>query len=72
MAYIRLVADDRIQREDHIADRDEILRVHGVHSRIMRLHYELYRELMRGPGPLRHSRREMIAVFVSALNGCVY
>ena len=38
----------------------------------MRHHFDLYRELMRGPGPLSRIQREMIAVVVSALNHCRY
>jgi alkylhydroperoxidase family enzyme len=38
----------------------------------MRLHYELYVELMRGPGPLSRVQREMIAVAVSSANHCHY
>ncbi len=48
------------------------MRIHGVHPRIMRQHYEFYRELMRGPGPLSRVQREMIAVVVSAANHCHY
>lgn len=57
---------------DLVPDTDNILRVHGVHARTMRLHYDLYRELMYGPGPLSRERREMIAVTVSARNQCHY
>ena len=53
-------------------DRDHILRIHGVHPRAMRLHYDLYVELMRGPGPLSRIQREMLAVAVSAANRCHY
>ena len=53
-------------------DDDHIIRVHGIHPRVMRLHYELYIELMRRPGPLTRVQREMIAVVVSATNGCHY
>ena len=38
----------------------------------MRQHYELYRELMYGRGPLSRLQREMIAVVVSAANDCYY
>jgi alkylhydroperoxidase family enzyme len=38
----------------------------------MRQHYELYLELMRGPGSLTRVQREMIAVAVSAANNCHY
>jgi alkylhydroperoxidase family enzyme len=57
---------------DRVPDTDNILRIHGVHARTMRLHYDLYRELMYGPSPLSRVRREMIAVVVSASNQCHY
>jgi hypothetical protein len=37
---------------------DNILRIHGVHSRVMRLHFDLYIELMRASGPLTRVQRE--------------
>lgn len=72
MAFIRYVKPDETSPEDRVPDQDNILRIHGVHARLMRLHYDLYRELMRGPGPLSRVQREMIAVRVSAANGCHY
>jgi alkylhydroperoxidase family enzyme len=72
MAFIPFVSDDQIPEPDHVPDRDHILRVHGVHPRAMRLHYELYLELMRGPSPLTRVQREMLAVAVSAANHCHY
>jgi alkylhydroperoxidase family enzyme len=72
MAFIRYVPDEDIPPEDRVPDRDNIVRIHGVHPRTMRQHYEFYRELMRGPGPLSRIQREMIAVVVSAANHCRY
>lgn len=72
MASIAFVPEDRIPPEDRTGDDDHIIRVHGVHPRVMRLHYELYVELMRRPGPLTRVQREMVAVVVSATNGCHY
>jgi alkylhydroperoxidase family enzyme len=72
MAFIDYVPDERIPEADRVPDRDNILRVHGVHSPCMSLHYGLYRRLMHGPGPLSREQREMIAVLVSAKNGCRY
>lgn len=72
MAFIPYVPEEAIPPADRVADRDNIIRVHGVHSRIMRRHYNLYVELMRGPGPLSRARREMIAIVVSATNACHY
>jgi hypothetical protein len=72
MAHINYVPDDAIPPDDRVPDTNNILRIHGVHTATMRHHYELYAELMRGPGPLTRAQREMIAVVVSAENGCHY
>jgi alkylhydroperoxidase family enzyme len=72
MAFIDYVAEERIPEQDRVPDRDHILAIHGVHPRTMRQHYDLYRELMYGPGPLTRIQREIIAVVVSAENDCRY
>jgi alkylhydroperoxidase family enzyme len=72
MAFIDYVSEDEIPPEDRVPDHDNIVRVHGVHSRTMRQHYDLYRELMYAKGPLTRVQREMIAVAVSAENRCRY
>ena len=72
MAFIDYIAEEAIPAIDQVPDRDNILRIHGVHSRTMRQHYDLYRELMYGKGPLSRIQREMIAVVVSAQNKCRY
>ena len=72
MAFIGYVPDGDIDPADNVPDRDNIIRIHGVHSRTMRQHYELYVELMHRQGPLGREQREMIAVMVSGINGCHY
>jgi alkylhydroperoxidase family enzyme len=72
VAFIPYVPEDRIPEPDRVPDHDHILRIHGVHPRTMRHHYELYVELMRGPGPLTRVQREVLAVAVSAANRCHY
>lgn len=72
MAFIRYLPPEEIPPEHRVPDDDNIVRIHGVHSATIRLHYDIYRELMRGPGPLTRIQREMIAVTVSATNGCHY
>jgi alkylhydroperoxidase family enzyme len=72
MALIRYLPAEAIPESDRVPDDDNIIRIHGVHSAVLRQHYELYAELMRGPGPLTRVQREMIAVAVSAANGCHY
>ena len=72
MAHIPYVPLDEIPAADRVDDTDNILRIHGLHSRVMRLHFDLYLELMRTAGPLTRIQREMLAVAVSATNGCHY
>ena len=72
MAFIDYISDEQIPAEDRVPDNDNILRIHGIHSRTMRQHYDLYRELMYGKSPLSRIQREMIAVVVSAANECHY
>ncbi len=72
MAFIRYAGSEEIRPEYRVTDQDNIVRIHGVHPEVIRLHYNLYRELMHGPGPLSRAQREMIAVTVSATNGCHY
>ncbi len=72
VAFIAYVPEEHIPPPDRVPDRDNILRIHGIHPRTMRQHYDLYLELMRGPSPLSRIQREMIAVVVSAINQCRY
>ena len=72
MAFIDYLSNDEIPDTDQVPDDDNIIRIHSLHSRVMKLHYELYVEIMRGPGPLSRIQREMIAVVVSSINRCRY
>lgn len=72
MAFIDYVSENMIPPEDRVPDRDNILRIHGIHSRTMRQHHDLYKQLMHGKGPLTRIQREMIAVAVSVVNHCRY
>jgi uncharacterized peroxidase-related enzyme len=72
MAFIRYAAPGEIPEEHRLPDSDNILRIHGVRPVIGRRHYDLYRDLMLHPGPIPRVQREMIAVVVSAANGCRY
>lgn len=64
MAYIEYGEPDR--------PMDHILKISTVHPEALRAHRRLYRVLVKRPSPLSRVRREMIAVAVSALNGCRY
>ena len=72
MAFIDFVPESEIAPEHQVADKDNILQIHCVHPEVMRLHYDLYLEVMHKPGPLSRVQREMVAVVVSGLNGCHY
>ncbi len=72
MAYIPYLAQDRIPAADRVDDQDNILQIHSVHSRMMPLHFDFYKELMYSRGPLTRKQREMIGVVVSARNACRY
>jgi alkylhydroperoxidase family enzyme len=72
MAFIRYVPPDALAPGERVDDPDHIIQIHSVHPVVMRQHLELYRELMHRSGPLSRREREMIAVRVSALNGCRY
>ena len=82
MSWIRLIdegdADERLaalygQMADPATGRvDNVLKVHGLHPDGLAAHWTLYRAAMRPTAGLPKSAREMIAVVVSRLNGCVY
>ena len=72
MAFIDYVPKDKLDPQHLVGDDDNILRIHGVHGRVMRLHYDLYIELMHKRSPLSRAQREMIATVVSRLNDCHY
>ena len=72
MAFIEYIPSDQIDPRHRVSDDDNILQIHGIHSRVLKLHYQLYVELMHGPGPITRIQREMIGTVVSAMNGCVY
>ena len=60
------------RRSNAVPDDDNIIQVHGIHPEVLRHHYDLYRTLMHGDGPLSRREREIVAVVVSSINGCVY
>jgi len=72
MAFIDYLPPDALPPEDRVADPDNIIQIHGVHPAVMRQHWELYKQVMHRRGPLSRRERELVAVRVSALNGCHY
>jgi alkylhydroperoxidase family enzyme len=51
---------------------DNILKIHSLNVRSMKVHHDLYAHLMRGRSELSRAQREMIAVVSSAANKCHY
>jgi len=72
MAFIPYIPQDQIPAENRVSDFDNIVQVHSIHSKVMKLHLDLYLEIMRKKSPLTFIQREMIAVLVSSLNKCHY
>jgi len=72
MAFIEYVSSHRLLPVDRVADSDNIIQIHAIHPAVMRQHYELYKQLMHGDGPLSRRERELLGVRVSALNQCHY
>jgi len=70
MAYIKYLSQDEIPEANRVNDLDNIVQIHGIHSKVMKHHYEMYLTLMRKQSPLSRIQREEIAVTVSALNTC--
>ena len=64
MAWIRT-------RPDHRAETP-LMEVETLHPRALELHRQLEQELLAGPSPLSRAQRQMIAIAVSATNGCRY
>ena len=81
MSWIEMIDRDkaggRLARiYSSLADPDEdiarILKVHSLKPDILRSHLSLYREIMFADSNLSRAEREMVAVKVSAINGCHY
>ncbi len=81
MAYIKTISEDDAEG-DLFAMYDElqkqrgrisnVMRIQSLHPKAMRRHLDLYMEIMYGKGPLKRLERELMAVVVSAANGCAY
>ena len=51
---------------------ENILKIHSLNVKSLKVHYDLYAHLMRGRSDLSRAQREMIAVVTSAANQCHY
>jgi hypothetical protein len=72
MAYIRFLSQEEIPAKNRVNDLDNIIQIHGIHSPVMKHHYDMYLTLMRKQSPLSRIQREEIAVVVSSVNACQY
>ncbi len=81
MAWIRRVTPDEatgvLEEEYEEALRragrvSQVLQISSLHPELLRAWVELYKRLMFGPSPLSRVERELVAVVVSAENGCRY
>ena len=81
MAWITVIDEDEAEGElRELYDKytepwggvDNILKIHSLNPVSMAAHYELYKTVMKGSRDLSRTRREMIALVVSAINHCVY
>jgi uncharacterized peroxidase-related enzyme len=81
MAWIRVIPREDAEgplREEYEAAEARAGRVWNIVSvmsqnpRVMKASMGIYLAIMYGPSPLSRARREMLAVVVSATNGCHY
>ena len=61
-----------LYRDPKTGRADNILRIHSKNPASMRSHFDIYTTLMHARSALSRTQREMIAVTVSGINGCVY
>lgn len=82
MAWIRTIGPTEAEgeladlyermRDPRTGQVDNVLAVHSLHPEGLRAHWAVYRAAMRATPGLPAGEREMIAVVVSARNGCHY
>ena len=61
--------DELRQRAGAVAN---ILMIHSLAPEVLKAHLDIYHAALHAPGELSRAQREMIAVAVSAANGCHY
>ena len=72
MAFINHTSGALVPEKYRVPDNDNIIQVHSLRPPVMKLHYEMYVELMQRESPLSRIQREMVAVLISAINECHY
>ncbi|PYQ22025.1 MAG: peroxidase [Acidobacteria bacterium] len=67
---LRQIYDAAVQRAGRVYN---VVRLQSLRPKVLRASTQLYLKLMHAPeGALTRAQREMIAVVVSAANGCHY
>ncbi len=66
---LKEIYDDLMEKRGKIAEIHKIL---SLNPECLRAHMDLYMKIMFGSSPLSRADREMMAVVVSATNGCDY
>ena len=66
---LKQIYDDQRRQAGAIAN---ILKIHSIAPGVLNAHLAIYHAAMHAPGELSRAQREMIAVAVSAANGCHY
>ncbi|MEE9225547.1 MAG: peroxidase-related enzyme [Bacteroidota bacterium] len=81
MAWIRVINENEAEKElKTVYDAykapwggvDNIVKIHSLDPKSIKVHMDLYRLLMYGRSPLSRAQREMIASTVSIANNCRY
>ena len=66
---LKKIYKDAIKRAGKVFN---VIRIQGLYPRALQRSTQLYKEVMKGDGPLSRVQREMIATAVSRANGCAY
>jgi uncharacterized peroxidase-related enzyme len=81
MAWIKVIQEDEAEGQlkelyekyaEPSGEVDNILKIHSLNVKSLKVHFDLYAHLMRGRSDLSRVQREMIAVVASAANHCHY
>lgn len=66
---LKQIYDEQRRQAGAVAN---ILKIHSLAPEVLNAHLATYHAAMHAPGELSRTQREMIAVAVSAANGCHY
>ena len=72
MAFIPYSDAADVPEKFRVSDSDNIIQIHAIHPSVMKLHYDMYIELMHRPSDWSRYQRELVAVVVSDINRCHY